>query len=149
MHAGDCGAVIFLEGSMNIERFSETVGAIKDAVGKLEFLLATELKKSESPTVPLQTDHEVPVLVDEQRKVASPTKSLKTEEEVLAAINEKVALHCVPGLWEQVQVSMRAQHQRDERRVWRQIVAAIRANDAGEASRLAKAAGIPTEFLKS
>jgi DNA-binding FadR family transcriptional regulator len=111
---------------MNTERFSESIGAIKDAVAKLEFLLATEQKRSELPRVPL-----------------------KTEEAVLTAINERVACQCVTGLWDQVKDSMRAQHQRDERRVWRQIVAAIRANDEAEASRLAKAAGIPTECLKS
>jgi len=131
---------------MNTERFSETIGAIKDAVGKLEFLLATEQKKSESPTVPLKTAEEAPLLATEQKKSES---SLKTAEEVLTAINERVAVQCISGLWEQVQDSMKAQHQRDERRVWRQIVAAIRANDEAEASRLAKAAGIPAECLKS
>jgi hypothetical protein len=131
---------------MNIERFSETIGAIKDAVGKLEFLLATEQKKSDSPTVPLKKAGEVPLLATEQTEVESP---LKTAEEVLTAIDERVALQCIPGLWEQVQDSMKLQHQRDERRVWRQIVAAIRANDEAEAARLAKAAGIPTECLKS
>jgi hypothetical protein len=117
---------ISLEHQMNTERFSESISAIKDLVSKLEFLLAAEQKKIPSATIPL-----------------------KTEEEVLTAINERVAFQCAPGLWEQVQDSMRAQHQRDERRVWRQIVAAIRANDEAEASRLAKAAGIPTECLKS
>jgi len=108
-------------------------------------LIATEQKKSESPKVPLKTAQEVP-FATEQKKSESP---LKTEEEVLGAINERVASQCLPGLSEQVQDAMKAQHQRDERRVWRQIVAAIRANDEAEASRLAKAAGIPTECLKS
>ena len=132
---------------MNIEQFSKTIGAIKDAVGKLEFLLATEQKHSgSSPAVPLKTAEEVPLLVTEQKTSESP---LRTAEEVLTAINERVAVQCVPGLWEQVQDSMKVPHQRDERRVWRQIVAAIRASDEAEASRLAKAAGIPTECLKS
>jgi hypothetical protein len=131
---------------MNTERFSETIGAIKDAVARLEFLLATEQKKSESKAVPVKTAEEAPPPATEQKKSESP---LTTAEEVLAAIDERVASLCTPGLWEQVQDSMRAQHQRDERRVWRQIVAAIRASDEAEASRLAKAAGIPIEFLKS
>jgi len=134
---------------MNTERFSETISAIKDAVGKLEFLLATEQKKSESATVPPKADEGALLLATEQKNVPPPTITLKSEEEVLTAINERVAFQCVPGLWEQVQDSMKAQHQRDERRVWRQIIAAIRANDDAEAWRLAKAAGIPGEFLKS
>jgi hypothetical protein len=115
---------------MNTERFSETISAIKTAIGKLEFLLAQEQKKSPPPT---------PI----------PATPLSTEDEVLAALNEKIALQCPPGLWEQVQNSMKDNYLRDERRVWRQIVAAVRANDEAEASRLAKAAGIPAECLKS
>ena len=131
---------------MNTERFSEMIGAIKDAVYKLEFLLAAEQKKGTPPTIPPKTV-EAPSAVTE--RVAVPSSTLKTGEEALAAIQERVASQCEPGLWEQVQDSMKAQHQRDERRVWRQIVAAIRASDEAEASRLAKAAGIPVEYLKS
>ena len=111
---------------MNTERLSEAICTIKDAIGKLEFLLAHDQKKNSPPKIPLNT-----------------------AEEVVAALNERVALECAPGLWKQVQDSVKADYFRDERRVWRQIVAAIRANDEAEASRLAKAAGIPTECLKS
>jgi hypothetical protein len=123
---------------MNTERFSETIGTIKEALGKLEFLLAQEQKKSPPPTMPA--------------KAAPPTAppvTLNTEEDVLTALNERVAQQCAPDLWKQVQDSMKAEYLRDERRVWRQIVAAIRVNDEAEASRLARAAGIPTECLKS
>src|SRR5262245_11637212 len=99
---------------MNIERFSEAIRTIKEAAGKLEFMLTTEQKRNPPPAAPQKTE--------EPLKTEGP---LKTEEEVLAAIQERVAQQCSPGLWEQVQVSMKTEHQRDERRVWRQIVAAI------------------------
>ena len=118
---------------MNTERFSETIGTIKDALRKLEFLLAQEQRKSPPAATP-------------PNAAAMP---LNTEEDVLAALNERVALQCAPDLWKQVQDSMKAEHLRDERRIWRQIVAAIRASDEAEASRLARAAGIPGECLKS
>jgi hypothetical protein len=117
---------------MNTERFSAGLSTIKDTIGKLESLVAQKQKKSPPPTTPLNT-----------------TIPLNTEEDVFTALNERVALQCAPGLWAKVQDSMKANHLRDERRVWRQIVAAIRANDEAEASRLAKAAGIPLECLKS
>jgi hypothetical protein len=119
---------------MKTERFSEGLSTIKDAIGKLESLVSKKPKKGPPPTVPSNPE---------------PTKRLETEQDVLAALQERVALQCIPGLWDKVQDSMKAIYFRDERRVWRQIVAAVRANDEAEASRLARAAGIPAEFLKS
>jgi hypothetical protein len=130
---------------MNTERFSDSIGAIKGLVAKLASMHDIDLKVGESPTSPLK-EAEVAAKPNNNESVATP---LKTEGEVLAAIEERVACQCEAGLWQQVQDSMKSQHQRDERRVWRQIVAAIRVNDEAEASRLAKAAGIPMEFLKS
>src|SRR5262245_24013156 len=117
---------------MKTERFSTDLSTIKDVIGKVGSLVGQKEKKGRPPTTPLKT-----------------TAPLNTEEDVLAALKERVALQCAPGLWAKVQDSMKAKHCRDERRVWRQIVAAIRANDEAEASRLAKASGIPVEFLKS
>jgi hypothetical protein len=132
----------------NTERFSESIGAIKGLVAKLASIHAIELTAGQPPTSP-------PNDVEEETFAAEPSSDepaaapLKTEEEVLAAIEARVACQCESGLWQQVQESMTSQQQRDERRVWRQIVAAIRMHDEAEASRLAKAAGIPVEFLKS
>ena len=117
---------------MNTEQFSTDLSTIKDVIGKVESLVGQKEKKGRPPASPLKT-----------------TALLKTEEDVFAALNERVAQQCAPGLWAKVQDSMKANYCRDERRVWRQIVAAIRANDEAEASRLAKATGIPVKFLKS
>jgi hypothetical protein len=133
---------------MNTQRFSESIGAIKGLVARLATLHAIELKPGEFTASPLKTTEDV-TSAAEQNNNESEAAPLTTKEEVFAAINERVACQCAPELWKQVQDSMTAERHRDERRVWRQIVAAIRVNDEAEASRLAKAAGIPTEFLKS
>jgi len=117
---------------MNTEKLSAGLSTIKDAVEKLECLVGQKRKTTPPSTVP--------------PNLALP---LSTEQDVLTALHERVAVQCAPGLWEKVLDSIKTTYFRDERRVWRQIVAAIRANDEAEASRLAKAARIPTEFLKS
>jgi len=150
------------------ERFSAGLNTIKGAFGKLESLVAKKPKKSAPPTAPGNTPAPVktpapvrtPAPANTHAPVNTPapvnmpaavntTTALNTEQEAFTALNERVELQCAPGLWNKLQDSLKANFLRDERRVWRQIVAAVRAHDEAEASRLARAAGIPSEFLKS